>query len=600
MSKRILALLFVVLMIVSLALTGCSSEKSDDEKRRENASAGETAYTISIWVPTNSDSADAKFNERLEAVETAINANLSTDNTRVDIVAVSNELYEQKLAEQLAASKNSIIADPSKKPYLLGTQYVNDAEKQYPDNAEDEDDYFYKLKFPSVLDNQVDICLIRDYATYSQFVSNGYLHSLTSYVTSESATYPRIKKIIKNELIDSLIVDKNLYAIPNNRDYAKDEFQFILIDKKLAEDAGVNVDVNSISSIVDCGEIIKKIGALNAQGVVPFVGNETTPGISFWGEGSSLVVSNNGSTVGEAIYRNEAYLDYTLLYKQLQELNYVKPALVEGEKAGVTIYNGTLAGAQALEQDYYIVKTGTPVLREEEVFGSMFAITDFSINYDRAMMVLYALNTNAEIRTILQYGIEDVDYVLDRTENENDPIIKVVRDENGKALYDMNNDYTGNGYITYREDGAVIDDWTYIKNVNYDAKISKFLHMQSNYDAKRTDEEKAQDKAVVDSMNAFATEIYAEINAMSATDFEAFVVASKLLKKIDDGKAEYDSLKNKTQLTADEKAKVDAYEQLLSQKELADNNQMLQKLYTSEGLTYNLNYYNSLISAFNN
>lgn len=599
MSKRILALVFVLLMVLSIALTGCSSEKSDDEKRRENASAGDTAYTLSIWIPTNSNTDDQAYKNRLVAIENAINAELATDNTRIKLELVSDELYEQKLSQSLANAQNSVLADPSKKPYLQGMEYVNDAEKEYPSNAEDEDDYFYKLKFPAVLDNQIDICLIRDYNTYSQYVKNGYLHSLNAYITSESATYPRFKKIIKNELIDALTIDKNLYAVPNNRAYADDEYQFILINKELAAQADVVVDVDSIKSIVDCEEIICKIGELATQNVVPFVGGENSPLITYWGEGDSLIVSNNGSSILETIIQSEEYLDYTLLYKKLNELNYIKSSLVDGEKAGVSVFNGTLAQAQALEKDYYLVKIGTPVMDEEDVFGSMFAITEYSINYDRAMTVLYALNTNEKIRTLIQYGIEDVDYVLDRSEDEENPVIKVNRDENGKAIYDMNNDYTGNGYITYRNDGTVIDDWTYIKTVNYDAKISQFLHFKTNYQNGRSEQDKAQDVITSTNIANYAASIYAEIDAMSVAEFEAFAVAAKIQKKLNDGKKEYDELSKKTQRTSEEQEKVDAYKALLEQENLCKENEFFQKLYTSTELADALNHYTSLTALFN-
>ncbi len=607
MKKRILSLLLVIMMILSVVLTGCSTEKTDDEKRRENASAGDTAFTLSLWIPTNSNSEDPAFLERLNAVESAINAKLATDNTKIKLIAISDEQYEQKLAEKLNQSKASTLA----KPVVVGKDYKNDAEPVYPDENNKED-YFYQLKFPELLENQIDICLIRDYNTYVDFVNKGYLYSLNSYVTSDSASYPRFKKIIKDELISSLIINKNLYAISNNRDYAKDEYKFILINKELASSANLTVDVNSIKTILDCEEIINKIAELNLSGVVPFVGNKNdAPGLVHWGADSdkSVIVSTNDSSVPTTILDNEAYLKYTLLYKKLVESGSIKESLAEGEKAGVSFLTGTLASAQAHADEYYIIKTETPVLKEEDVFGSMFAISDFSIDYDRAMTVLYALNADSEIRTLLQYGIKDIDYVLDGAENENDPIIKIIRDANGKVVYDMNIDYTGNGYITFREDGTTLDDWDYIKAVNYDSKVSKYFHFMTNYKKATTQEQRDADALLAEPMASIATEVYAEIDSMSVAEFESFLEIIELSKSVDfksldkkitDGKEEYDKLKAKTEeLTDAEKVKIENYEELLTQKELYDSHSTFKKIYSSEEISEILAKYKNFEKTYN-
>ena len=606
MKKRILSLFLVLLMLLAVAITGCSDEKTDDEKRRENASAGDTAFTLSVWIPTNSNSEDPAFLTRLAAVEAAINTKIATDNTKIKLVAVSDSLYEQKLAEKLAQSQASTLA----KPIVVGKDYKNDAEPVYPDENNKED-YFYQLKFPEVLDNQLDICLIRDYSTYASFVNKGYLYSLNSYITSESASYPRFKKIIKNDLISSLVINKNLYAVPNNRDYARDEYKFILINKELADSTGVTIDVNDIKTILDCEELINKIGALGVAGVVPFVGTENdAPGLIHWGADAdkSVIVSTNDSTAPTTVLDNEAYLNYTLLYKKLVESGFAKSSLADGEKAGVSFVEGTLSSVEEYANDYYVIKTETPVLDEEAVYGSMFAISEYSIDYDRAMTVLYALNTDSEIRTLLQYGIQDVDYTLDYTEDEENPTIKLVRDANGNIIYNMNNDYTGNGYITYREEGTTFDDWNYVKSVNYDSKVSKYLHFMTNYKKATTEEQRVADALLAVPMASIATEFYFEINAMSVTEFQAFLDVIELSKTVDfksldkkitDGKEEYDTLKAKEELTDAEQKKVDDYEQLLAHKATYDNSTTFKKIYASDDISGILEKYQGFEKSYN-
>ncbi len=606
MKKRIFSLIMALLMLMAVVLTGCSNEKSDDEKRRENASKGDKALTLSIWIPTEADTNDPKFVERLTAVENGINDIIASTNTKIKLVAISDAEYEAKLNEKLTYSKNSGLT----KPIIVSETYVNDAEPIYPDESNKED-YFYQIKYPALLDNQIDICLIRDYATYSNLANGGYLYALNAYVTSETASYPRVKKIIRDEVLKPLILKNNLYAIPNNRAYAPDCYQYIMIDKALATEAGVTVDPANITSILDCEEIITKIAALNVSGVVPYVGGpQYAPGVTYWApEGSSsLITTATDSTKPITITDNEAYMSYMAFYKMLNDGKNAADHLVEGEKAGVFHYTGTLAGAQAYAENYYTIKVGNPVMTEKEVYGSMFAITDYSINYDRAMSVLFTLNTNEKIRTLLQYGIEDVDYILDYTEDEENPKIRQIRDENGHVVYDMNNDYMGNGYITYREDGTVLDDWDYVKQVNYDATVSKYLHLNTNYQAGTSSEDKATHAQMASDMNTFATEIFAEIDAMTYEEFLVFVEACKaakglnvadIEKKIADGEAEYLELKAKAEPTEDELKKIEDYEALLEQQATYKVSSTCYKLVTSELLNTALTTYTTIETTYN-
>jgi ABC-type glycerol-3-phosphate transport system substrate-binding protein len=113
------------MMVVSLVLTSCSDEKTDDEIRKENVCAGDTAYTLSLWIPTNSDTTSEAFQKRLEAVEAEINALIATKNTKIEIVAVSDAEYDSKLMQKFSGIKASQLV----KPIEIGKNYVNDAEK---------------------------------------------------------------------------------------------------------------------------------------------------------------------------------------------------------------------------------------------------------------------------------------------------------------------------------------------------------------------------------------------------------------------------------------------------------------------------------------
>ncbi|MBO5375017.1 MAG: hypothetical protein J6A54_06190, partial [Clostridia bacterium] len=557
----------------------------------------------------NSDTTTESFQNRLVAVEDAINALISTTNTKIKIVAVSETEYEKKLTEKFEQAQT--ITATAGKPVVIGKNYKNDAKPFYPDENNTQD-YFYQLQFPNVLDNQIDICYIRDYTTYAKLATSGGLYSLSPYIMSESASYPRFKKIIKNELFNSMLINNNLYGVPNNRAYAEDNYQFVLIDKTLADNAGLSIDASKITSILECEEIITKIGELGVSGVVPYVGGDAkyAPGIVFWGkEGNNVITSTVDNPTPVKLMDNEAYMSYTMLYKKLAEANYAKFELAEGEKAAVFHYEGTLESAQQLySENYYILKTRTPVLSEQDVFGSMFAISEYSINYERAMSVLYQLYTNSKLCTILQYGIEDVDYVLDKSVDENNPTIQLVKNEQGQLAYDMSGLTLGNGYVTYKGEGSVIDDWDYEKAVNYDSKVSKYIHLNSNYIKSENPAQMLADFANSEILGEFSREIFEEINAMSLSEFQAFIDVIAVAKELDvasiekqilEGKEEYDLLKAKEELTEEETNKITDYEALLAKQATYKVNETFYKLATTDIINTSLARYTTINKSYN-
>ena len=79
---------------------------------------------------------------------------------------------------------------------------------------------------------------------------------------------------------------------------------------------------------------------------------------------------------------------------------------------------------------------------ENEVFSSAFSIVN-GIQYpDRAMEIIYLLNTDTYFRNLLQYGVEGVNYVKDQNGNIA-PFIE------GDGVYNMNMLHTGSSFMLY-------------------------------------------------------------------------------------------------------------------------------------------------------
>ncbi|MFA5561274.1 MAG: hypothetical protein WDA00_01340 [Eubacteriales bacterium] len=104
--------------------------------------------------------------------------------------------------------------------------------------------------------------------------------------------------------------------------------------------------------------------------------------------------------------------------------------------------------------EYYVTIIKKPELTYKEIVSSMFCISAYTANADRAMEIIYELNTSAELHTILQYGVRDVTYTVDV---ENQTITKIA---DAPYTYDMNIRHTGNLFCIYP---AASDGYTHIR-----------------------------------------------------------------------------------------------------------------------------------------
>lgn len=152
-------------------------------------------------------------------------------------------------------------------------------------------------------------------------------------------------------------------------------------------------------------------------------------------------------------------------YTSYEETLALREAIALGEKgdaaADVTEYVRTVKGtyndrASYVAEGYVcnVISHNTPA--REDAY-SAFAIHASSDKKDRAMEIIYAINTDAELRNLLQWGVANVNYTL-----HVDPVTgveSVTRITTAGNGYFMNPFCTGNVFATYySEDPA--DGWT--------------------------------------------------------------------------------------------------------------------------------------------
>ena len=119
--------------------------------------------------------------------------------------------------------------------------------------------------------------------------------------------------------------------------------------------------------------------------------------------------------------------------------------------------------ADSLKKNYVNISE-YPSATEDEAFLSAFAIvrqlTDTSdtyteeeqavltSHYSKCMKIIYALNTDVQLKNMLQYGYVGTNYRFEKNEkNENTNYVNLIK--NPEVIYEMDPIYTGNLFISY-------------------------------------------------------------------------------------------------------------------------------------------------------
>ena len=137
------------------------------------------------------------------------------------------------------------------------------------------------------------------------------------------------------------------------------------------------------------------------------------------------------------------------------------------------------------------------------------------------------LNTNSELRNLLQYGVEGVHYELDEDER--------VDRFNNDYIMDINT--TGNIFVAYPEENVTDEEWARCITSNLNLRAHAATGVWSYL--KKVDPKILDDLAALsDSYEAQVAELYA-----TCTTVEEFATALELLSLKIEGEAAYKTAK---------------------------------------------------------
>lgn len=229
-------------------------------------------------------------------------------------------------------------------------------------------------------------------------------------------------------------------------------------------------------------------------------------------------VNENGTLVtrGDSIRFANLLANQTFMNNYLgRKIEYENAGYVttdtEVEAATCVVTGGWELQEQYRQKGYQILMMENPRATTASVFDSMFAVSELSNEDTRAMEIITYLNTDVEVRNLLQYGIENVNYTLNTVERMKDgmPVEYYYVTENDNNLYKMDVNKTGNVFIAYPTSEQGIDELEWGKMQNLDATMYPTLGMYCN---QKTYELETQSIRVI---NAISPYIEKKLNALT-------------------------------------------------------------------------------------
>ena len=154
---------------------------------------------------------------------------------------------------------------------------------------------------------------------------------------------------------------------------------------------------------------------------------------------------------------------------------------------GIKFVKGTLEALNAKGNyvdpqtgvEYYAIPVAYPTATAEDIYGNMFAVAKTTLSVERSMQIITYLNTNQEIRNLLQYGIEGQHYTVQKVTNESGETVKSIKrqaDKKGNE-YVMDLYATGNVFLAHilDEENTNYAIWVNGKKQNRDSLVEPML-----------------------------------------------------------------------------------------------------------------------------
>ncbi len=544
MKHKFLCILLCISMLASgILLSGCANSEGATTvgtdttgEEGEGAVVTRSSMTLTLWVPTSPDTTE----EAIAQTEEAINqVTQPLYDTAIKLYAIPEDEYDEAIRERVHTIEKT-IEEQEQAEIDKRKQEIENAKNGVDGDAttaaqttanpsETESKYSMIVtsapEYPHVEATQMDIFLMRGLEEYEYYANNMYLSPLDEDLAGSSKV---LKSYIYPDFLSAAVIDGVTYGIPNN--HAVGEYTYFLVNKRLIEEEHQNPD--AIISLESAQEFISDVATYH-QDVTPVYGVYEPSYYEYWSgqnpQTFSVLTSRITPTSSydvdvNSIFRNifsvSNFTQNTYLYKSYVEQGYVSTADNVGE-FGVGFVKATPEEIAAYEDEYYINIHQAPRGTREEYCTAVFGVSSYTKNVSRSMEIITMLNTDTELRTILQYGAEGTHWKYD--EEDSSYIVQL------SDAYKMNLIDTGNMFITYPDYGETLDYWDAAKAQNLDS----YYPITSSFSGYQNED----NKTLLEEFDAFNRQIKAEIDAMSAAEFKANVDNGSLRERVENNDA---------------------------------------------------------------
>lgn len=484
MKKRLVCLMAVLLLVLPVILSGCSSGKK--EKDRPNLT------TIALAMIRGENTTDAG----VQAVEDAMNKVIESKfDVRIELQAYTEEEYYEIIETKFKNKEKEIEEEKAAEEAAkdLAAQLKSLGETTLPDTTEAEttselltyldEDGNPAYVYPEAKENQVDIFLLTDMGKYYEMINKEWLFDMTE---SLEESHRDLKKQIHPNFMSAVNYDGLVFGIPNN--HLVGETTYLLLNKEICTNQ-LDWAGTEFTTLASLNRYLKAVSTYCPDAVPLYNLPESTTmsitdSFSFFGAyyvPGQAEDASVGSPPGNVLL-NGSYINYLTNCYNYRSNGWVVDGSYEAiPDDGQTYAAAFLKGGSNIEEtygeDYHVIAFSNKIASSYDLFRGVYCISSYSEHAETCMDIISMLTTDEELRNLFQYGAAGVTYTVDESTN------MIVPNTEGEYVWDPNPVYTGNQFIMKQnslmsasELALSANNWAMAKEQNQQMQLSVYAY----------------------------------------------------------------------------------------------------------------------------
>ncbi len=338
-------------------------------------------------------------------------------------------------------------------------------------------DYSQKIQLILASGEPADVVFMASWAgNYVSTAVSGYLSELDELIASQ----PKLKASLSDDFWNAVRVSGKIYAVPNYKDMAHQEY--FAFNRKFLDKYNIKLPENLY--LEDIEPLMAQVTEVKVGDYIGYDGILARParGDYLLGPLMPMMLSfaepDKGYRVLTEVPEFQKYA--RLVRKWVDEGYYDKDAYLRKDENAANIKNWfirnypgfpgadiSLSESWSVPMDV-VVFDWPPVLDGSTPLGAMLSIPESSANKQQAIDFISLVNTNADIRNLIGYGIEGVHYNLNAQG-------QIIRTQQGLDVYNMPNFSLGSLLLLKTLEGEPLDSREDLRIFNEQAEPSPAL-----------------------------------------------------------------------------------------------------------------------------